>query len=319
MTLALTWWCSTLKVPWSWTPKLYLGVWVCLITLGVLYVRAWRRHARHTPPTERDRVHRRRFVVGMVVLWLSSDWPMATLGAGYLLSVHMVQYLLYTMVAAPLLLAGTPRWMFEGAARRLRATHLVTTLSSPWVAGIVYNIALVATHAPPVVDVLRTSQVGSFLLDGVWIASGVVAWLPVFSPRVHERIGSILGQCAYLFVAFGIFPTVPAALITFAPLPLYRTYELAPRIGTWSPIDDQQFAGALMKVGSMPILWGIMGFLFVRSAVRQDREDVAAARSASEAVPASAGSAGPTSSAAASVALAGATDTSPDGSRAAGG
>ena len=39
----------------------------------------------------------------------------------------------------------------------------------------------------------------------------------------------------YLFVAFGAFPMLPGAFITFSPLPLYRVYELAPRFGDWSP------------------------------------------------------------------------------------
>ncbi len=42
---------------------------------------------------------------------------MGTLGAGYLASVHMAQYLLYTLVAAPLLMLGTPEWMVRPIVR----------------------------------------------------------------------------------------------------------------------------------------------------------------------------------------------------------
>ena len=79
--------------------------------------------------------------------------------------------------------------------------------------------------------------------------------------------------CVYLFLAFGVFDSIPAAFITFAPLPLYSTYELAPRMGTWTPLDDQQLAGALMKVGGMPILWTVIAVIFVRNYNRQMRDD----------------------------------------------
>ena len=37
------------------------------------------------------------FGLGVAILWGATDWPMGALGAGYLASVHMAQYLLYTL------------------------------------------------------------------------------------------------------------------------------------------------------------------------------------------------------------------------------
>ncbi len=121
------------------------------------------------------------------------------------------------------------------------------------------------THLPPVVDTLRASQVGSFALDVVWVLSAIVAWLPVASPRTEDRIESPIYTCVYLFLAFQLFPMLPGSLITFAGLPVYRVYELAPRIGTWSAISDQQLAGALMAMGCTPVLWTVIGVIFIRA------------------------------------------------------
>ena len=65
----------------------------------------------------------------------------------------------------------------------------------------------------------------------------------------------------------------PGAFITFSPLPLYRVYELAPRFGDWTPEEDQQLAGALMKVGNIPILWAVIAAVFVKTALQQNRDE----------------------------------------------
>ncbi len=85
------------------------------------------------------------------------------------------------------------------------------------------------------------------------------------SPRVEDRIKSAVYTCVYLFLAFQLFPMLPGSLITFASLPVYRVYELAPRIGTWSAISDQQLAGALMAIGCTPVVWTLIGVIFIRA------------------------------------------------------
>ena len=110
----------------------------------------------------------------------------------------------------------------------------MSLLATPWIAGLQINVVLVLTHLPPVVDTLRSNQAGSFVLDAAWMVSALVAWLPVASPRTEDRIDSPIYTCVYLFLAFQVFPMLPGSLITFASLPVYRVYELAPRIGTWT-------------------------------------------------------------------------------------
>jgi putative membrane protein len=270
--LAVTWWCHTLKEPWSWTPRVYLGVWLLVALMGVSYGLAMRRRHRTQGLTPGDRRAMLWFALGLGVFWLASDWPIATLGGAYLLSVHVVIYIMYTFGAAPLLLVGMPRWMFERILARTRTAGLVTLLATPWIAGVQINLVLLITHLPPVVDTLRSNQAGSFLLDAAWVASAIVAWLPVASPRREDRIASPIYTCAYLFLAFQVFPMLPGSLITFASLPIYRVYELAPRIGSWSAVSDQQLAGALMAIGCTPVVWTLIGVIFIRAADGSDRD-----------------------------------------------
>ncbi len=212
--------------------------------LGVAYAVAMRHRRRTQGLTRHDRRAIVWFSLGLAVFWVASDWPLATLGGAYLLSVHVVIYMLYTFGAAPLLLLGVPRWMADRMLARLHGAAMVSALAVPWIAGLQINAVLVLTHLPPVVDTMRASQLGSFALDVIWMVSALVAWLPVASPRTEDRIESPIYTCVYLFLAFQLFPMLPGSLITFAGLPVYRVYELAPRIGSWSAISDQQLAGA---------------------------------------------------------------------------
>jgi cytochrome c oxidase assembly factor CtaG len=256
-------WCSAVEEPWSWVPRPYIGVWLLLAAVVAWYVRAWQVHRRDHEPLEVDKHHMRRFAGGVFFLWLASDWPVGTLGGGYLASVHMLQYMLYTFAAAPLLMLGTPEWMAESVLSKLRLRNLWVTMSRPLVAVVVANVILVATHSPFGVDLLRTTQVGSFLMDMVWMLAGFVLWAPVINPIPEAGAKSDPVRIVYLFVAVAIVPMIPGAFITFAPSPLYETYELAPRVGL-TPVHDQQLAGVIMKIGSLPVIWTVMGVIWFR-------------------------------------------------------
>jgi putative membrane protein len=264
-------WCSATTEPWSWVPKPYVGVWLVMGGLIAVYVRAWRRRR---PIGALDAIDRRKpwwFGAGVALLWVATDWPVGALGAGYLASVHMLQFMIYTLGAAPLLLMGVPEWMFAGLRGR-RGWELMRMLSRPLLAGILFNVVLLSTHAPVVVDLLRVSQMGSFLMDVLWFAAGIVLWLPVLNPASELRHRSYAVRGVYLFLASGALPMLPGAFLVFASSPLYRTFELAPPVFDWGPTTDQQLAGLLMKVGNIPILWPVLLVLFMRWS-RDDREN----------------------------------------------
>ncbi len=207
---------------------------VGLLAFG--YFRAvYRRHRRTGAPVDRRRLMW--FCFGWVVLWLASDWPLATLGAGYLASAHMVQYMLYTLVATPLLLLGTPEWMARRITEKLRIYRVLRFVSRPLFAAIAVNAVLLATHAPIVVDNVRTTQMGGFVLDMIWLVGGLVLWLPLISPLPELVHPSYPVRMIYIFVAAGVFAMIPGGFLTFSSFPLYRTYELAPRIHDFARVE----------------------------------------------------------------------------------
>ncbi len=259
---AISWWCTATGQPWTWRWIPYPGVWIAVAVPTVAYLRTARLSV--------TRRHRAAFLAGMAVFWVASDWPLGTLGAGYLASAHMAQFLLYTLGAAPLLLLGVPGAFGERILARMRLTEGVRRLGrSPILCGVVYNVLLLTTHSPPVVEALRRSQFGSFAMDLSWLVSGLVLWLPILSPLPGGRPRSVGVRMAYLFSATALVAVIPASLLTFAANPVYEIYELAPRVWSLSARDDQQLAGIVMKLGTIPVVWGTLATMWFRWARRE--------------------------------------------------
>src|SRR5690606_11647683 len=100
-------------------------------------------------------------VAGVIGLWLTLDWPIGKLGAGYLASVHAFQFVMLAMIVPPLLLLGARPAAVARLAARPRLLRFVGAATTPFPSMIVFTIVMVATHMPRVVDALMVSQLGS--------------------------------------------------------------------------------------------------------------------------------------------------------------
>lgn len=261
----ISWWCTALARPWSWQWIPYPGIWIAAILPMVFYARSL---ARHTGSIDWKKLAQ--FLGGVLVFWVASDWPLGTLGAGYLASAHMTQFLLYTLVASPLILLGTPEWMARGLLRKIRLESVTVWLGRSLIAAaVIYNTILLSTHAPGTVELLRNSQLGSFAMDVLWVIAGLILWLPVLSPLPEGRTPSTWAKMAYLFVTTSVVAVIPASFLTFTRTPIYGIYELAPRIGSLTAIEDQQLAGIVMKIATVPIVWSTIAVLWFRWNARE--------------------------------------------------
>jgi len=165
---------------------------------------------------------------------------------------------------------GTPEWMARRFTRRLHGEEVVRWFGQSLVAtAITYNTILLVTHAPGTVGVLRTSQLGSFAMDVAWVIAGLLLWLPVLSPLREGRASSPWAKMGYLFVTTSVVAVIPASFLTFTSSPIYGIYELAPRIGAITALEDQQLAGIIMKIGTIPVIWSTIAVLWFRWSARE--------------------------------------------------
>jgi len=247
-------------------------VWLLLGGIEAAYVVAVRRRARAHPAE--DPGWRRRagfFSFGMLTLWMGSDWPVHDLAEGYLYSVHMVQHLLLSLVAPPLLLAGTPARLLRRFLRPRPVEVALRFLTRPLVALILFNGVLLFTHWPAVVDASVGSEWTHFGLHVLLVASALAMWWPVLSPLPEAPPLAPPGQMLYLFLQ-SLAPTIPASFLTFGSTVLYPAYAAFPRIWGVSALSDQLVAGLIMKLVGGAILWAFIAVIFFRWYAREERD-----------------------------------------------
>ena len=217
------------------------------------------------------------FASGVVTLYLGAGTPLHDLGETYLLSAHMVQHMLFTLVAPPLLLLGTPGWMLRPLVANRVVYRIAYALTRALPAFVIFNFVILVTHLPAVVDLALRDHGIHFLIHVVLVATALLMWFPVFSPLPKElpRLAPF-GQLIYLFVQ-SLLPAVIASFLTFADRVVYEFYAQAPkRYWGLSATDDQMIAGLIMKLAGGVLIWGVMAVIFFRWFNQEDRAIAAA-------------------------------------------
>ncbi len=230
---------------------------------------AWRRDPGGEPG--RGGMPRRLLgAAGLVLIWVLLDWPVGTLGSGYLMAVHAAQFLLFSFIVPPLLYGGIAPHRWDWLEARLGDSAAFRAATHPLVTGVAFNLMAVVTHVPSVVDGLMRTQPGAFAIDLAWIAGGLVFWWPVLAP-FPARAGGGLAKIGYLFAASMVHTGIGMWLL-LARYPVYATYELAPPIGGRSVMNDQAIAGGVMElIGGLVVLSAIAAIFFAW-AREEDRE-----------------------------------------------
>lgn len=262
----MQWWCSTSNVPWDWSWRAYPGVWLFIILLFVL-IRRWNAAgARRAGTSGFEQLRAASLGAGTALLWIALDWPVGALAAGYLASVHMAQFMMIAMVAAPLLLYGITPSALQLIERRPALMRVLGIITKPIPALVLFNIIIAVTHTPVVVDTLMPSQLGNMAIDLLWLAGGTVFWWPVVfnvpsRPKFVDplKIGYLIIGLMFSPVNIGV-----SAFLVYSRFPLFRTYELAPPIPGVSTVFDHQLAGLMMSVGGGMIALVGMSVLFFR-------------------------------------------------------
>jgi putative membrane protein len=238
------------------------------VTLGIALLTALYLYA--VGPLRRkygwaDKVDRRyvtNFLLAMLTLFVALQGPIHELSDYYLLSAHMVQHLLITLVMPPLLLKSIPEWLMRPILQLPFVMPVAKFLFSPLVAFAFFNIVLAFWHVPAFYELTLRDHWFHVLEHLLFMVTAVITWWPVYSPTpLLPRLSDPL-QILYLF-SQSIPMTVIGALITFADMVLYSWYKEAPRIiNNLSVMDDQQIAGLIMWIGGTSIVLFVLTIRF---------------------------------------------------------
>ena len=186
-------------------------VWLLVLAVAAGYAYAIRRLGPKLAPTGTRVVtpfQLATFSAGLLALWIASDWPIHDLGENYLFSIHMVQHTVYTTIAAPLLLMGTPAWLARWILTPRWLMKTVRFLSRLIPATILFNLVVIITHTPVVMDLALRHGLVHFSIHVMIVLSSLIVWMPVLSPLPEVPRLQPLVRMMFLFLQT-VIPTSP--------------------------------------------------------------------------------------------------------------
>jgi putative membrane protein len=263
------WWLQWPAEPLVWTAVL-VAVWAYLS--AAKRVRRW------------PRVRRTHFILGAVAVLAALVSPIATFESS-LFWVHMVQHILLTMVAAPLLVLGAPvalalRAATPGVRRTLRAvvhSRLARFFGHPVVTWPLFAGVMVASHFTPLYDAALENSVVHLGEHLLYFGSALLFWIPVIGlDPTPGRLSPAL-RLIYLMLLLPQQAFLGLALYSATDV-LYPHYETVERAWGPSPLADQQMAAIMMWIGGEAIVLVALAIAAVawmrhddRVALREDR------------------------------------------------
>jgi putative membrane protein len=230
------------------------------------------------------RSHAWAFATGLVVVLVALVSPLDAL-SNVLFSAHMTQHLLLTVVAAPLLVLGSPamvlpRALADRGRRRIARWQGRVRRWGAWrglpVAGlVVYMLTWAAWHVPALYNAALRSAAVHAVEHTMMLATAFAFWSPVLRPRRTPVWAGPL-----LLAGAAIQGGILAALLVFSPRVFYA-HGAATTVWGLDPLSDQALAGVIMWVPGGIVYLVAAAALFVRWLDRDATEaDAVTAREA---------------------------------------
>ena len=203
------------------------------------------------------------FTLGVLVVFFSLLSPLHILSDRYLFSAHMLQHVLLTLVAPPLLVLGTPDWLLRPFLRRDAVFRLFRLMTRPVAAFVLFNLVFSAWHMPALYNLSVTNPGVHIFEHLLFMGTAALMWWPSTSTMPELPRLSYPLQMVYLFL-LSIAQLILFAPITFSREPLYQWYADAPRIIALSPLFDQQVGAIIMKIGGGALFLTLIIVAFFR-------------------------------------------------------
>jgi cytochrome c oxidase assembly factor CtaG len=257
---------SSHQIAGPWSPQFHPVTLGIVVVLVALYLAVARGESR---PTKRQKWA---FAAAAVALLLAGSWPLEDLAAHWSLTALVLQRLLLILVAAPMLLVSVPTTLAAKLTRPSWIDSVLALVTRPVAAIVIFTVVAVGTLLTPAVAAQTSSPGARVALDAVLFLSGIVLWAPVIKSLPGSNRPSALGRAVYLFVQ-SVIPGFPSIIFIFAHHQLYPGFAHVHAVFGMSPLVDQQIAGVVAKVATIPVLWSV-AWVALSEAQRADREGI---------------------------------------------
>jgi cytochrome c oxidase assembly factor CtaG len=183
-----------------------------------------------------------------------------------LFSVHMVQHMLITVAAAPLLMLGAPiRPLLRGLPAIVRSSvirplarsgavrQLTHALRHPLLAAVLYVGGLYFWHLPALYDAALADPFVHVVEHAWFLVTALLFWSVVIDPVPFRGTLGYAARLPYLLIAGAAQNTILGGLLSFSSRLLYGSYAVpVGRSDLFAygidPLSDQRVGGAIMWV-----------------------------------------------------------------------
>jgi putative membrane protein len=228
---------------------------VVVLLLGLFYVRGW-LVTRGASKIFLSVWRLAAFLTGLVSLWVALASPLASLDHLFL-TAHMLKHLLLMTVSAPLVLLGEPSslvllglpkcFVDRGSLLSRHGPLVGYVLDNSIFAWIAGTVTVIAWHVPSLFALARTSQTWHALEYLSFLCAGLLFWRPVVSHGLSDAKRPQWSIPMYLF--FAMLPCdALAAFLVFCGHIVYPSSRLTIQSSSLLPLQDQEYAGAIMWV-----------------------------------------------------------------------
>jgi len=261
---------------WSFDPFIAIN----LAAIAVLYLWAARRVTRCHPEMPWNKVSTACFLSGLALMAFAYLGPLPAWSHTFFW-VHMTQHLLLMMAAAPLIVLGSPIWLWfrvsSDHARRhvvvpFLRSRIVVVATNPIVTWFLFAGVLLGVHFTPFYDwALRNHDADTFIEQPLFLMAALLYYWPVLGRDLLPH----RAKASHRFVSMSammIPEALVGAVIYFSPVILYSAFAAADRPFGPAALDDQKLAGGLMwalvmVIESFWMMW--MATEFFRSEERR--------------------------------------------------
>jgi len=240
-----------LVLGWTFDPAVALPLAVAAISWLRIVARIDRAHPAHPVPRRRTVA----FLGGLAAIAVALLSGIASYDTT-LFTLHMVQHLLLTLVAAPLIALGAPiTTLLRAAPPAIRRglllpilhSRVMRVLSFPVVSWLVFAGVMWGTHFSPIFDASLENPIIHDVEHVLYLGAGLLFWWPAvgLDPSPWRMAHPVRAMYVFLQMPQNTFLAVT---ILYSSVILYPHYASAAR--TWGPsvLEDQQIAGALMWI-----------------------------------------------------------------------
>lgn len=237
----------------------------CVVYLG-LYQRRMRTLAREGRPVERWRAIS--FAAGVLTLAAVQLPPFDTL-ADQVLIAHMVQHIIIGDLCSLLIVLGLTGPVLA-PLMQIRATRPLRVLAHPVVALLVWAVDLYAWHLPVLYQLAIRVDLVHALEHACLLWFGTTLWLALLGPLPKPAWFSGWGKLGYV-IGVRLIGAVLGNIFIWTQTVFYPVYKASDAARGLNPLSDQNVAGAVMMVEQIILTTLILGWLFYRFALADER------------------------------------------------